>query len=56
MTVDDLLERMSSVELSEWMAVYDREHQIAEAVHNGVSPQLAFQAIWYPDDVRRKRE
>jgi|TARA_R110000765_G_scaffold261585_1_gene361584 hypothetical protein len=50
MTVDELLDRMSSMELTEWMALYtleSREHALVN--EQKISPEIAHRMVWLTD-------
>lgn len=50
MTVDEMLCRMSSLELSEWMAFKGLEHQEHDLVHlKKIDPEVAHQMVWATD-------
>lgn len=50
MTVDELLERISSVELSEWMALSELESQEHRLVtQRKIDPETAHRMVWETD-------
>lgn len=40
MTVDELLQRITSAELAEWQYLLEKERQIAAAVRDGGDPEI----------------
>jgi hypothetical protein len=56
MTVEELEERMSSAEVTEWAAVFTLEGEEIDAVRTGRPPPRAPSAPLSQDELRRKIE
>lgn len=46
MTVEDLLRRVTSRELTEWQLYLDVDAKIQDLVQHGTEPSLAYQMVW----------
>lgn len=46
MTVDELLARITGEELGEWQYIFQKEEQIAQAVKQGIDPDVARSAAF----------
>jgi hypothetical protein len=50
MTVEDLLRRTSSRELTEWQVYLEADGRIQELVKDGTDVSLAYEMVWSPSD------